>query len=499
MHKETARLLELDREHSLVMHIGAILGWDQETYMPPKAIEERSSQLALLEGLAHQKAVNPEIGELLAALEAKSDLSEDEKAYVRVVRRDYDRETKLPEAFVTEYAKEASLSQAAWADAKKNNDFAAFKPHLSRMVELNKKRAHYLNPNAKPYDVLLDLFEPGSTQESVAAVFAKMKSYLVEILTRIRERPQIEDKCSGRRVDKHTQERISQYFMKVLGYERDRGRLDVSAHPFTTTLGTDDVRITTRYVEDYFPSSLFSTIHESGHALYEMGIDPNPDYRGTKLAEAVSMAVHESQSRLWENIVGRSPAFWERHFPALSALLGEAGEGLDLESFVKSINRVSPSFIRTEADEVTYGLHVIARFELESALFDGSLNVEEVPEAWRAKYRELLGIEAPDDRQGCLQDVHWSMGAFGYFPSYALGNLYGAQFWAALKKEIPDVEARISGGDTSAVLAWLRKNVHVQGSRYTPGELVKKVTGQALDPVWFEKYLREKYSKIYGF
>ncbi|MDQ7795370.1 MAG: carboxypeptidase M32 [Spirochaetia bacterium] len=499
MHKETARLLELDREHSLVMHIGAILGWDQETYMPPKAIEERSSQLALLEGLAHQKAVNPEIGELLAALEAKSDLSEDEKAYVRVVRRDYDRETKLPEAFVTEYAKEASLSQAAWADAKKNNDFAAFKPHLSRMVELNKKRAHYLNPNAKPYDVLLDLFEPGSTQESVAAVFAKMKSYLVEILTRIRERPQIEDKCSGRRVDKHTQERISQYFMKVLGYERDRGRLDVSAHPFTTTLGADDVRITTRYVEDYFPSSLFSTIHESGHALYEMGIDPNPDYRGTKLAEAVSMAVHESQSRLWENIVGRSPAFWERHFPALSALLGEAGEGLDLESFVKSINRVSPSFIRTEADEVTYGLHVIARFELESALFDGSLNVEEVPEAWRAKYRELLGIEAPDDRQGCLQDVHWSMGAFGYFPSYALGNLYGAQFWAALKKEIPDVEARISGGDTSAVLAWLRKNVHVQGSRYTPGELVKKVTGQALDPVWFEKYLREKYSKIYGF
>jgi len=467
--------------------------------MPPKAIEERSSQLALLEGLAHQKAVNPEIGELLAALEAKSDLSEDEKAYARVVRRDYDRETKLPEAFVTEYAKAASLSQAAWADAKKNNDFEAFKPHLSRMVELNKKRAHYLNPNAKPYDVLLDLFEPGSTQESVAAVFAKMKSYLIDILSRIREHPQIEDKCSGRRVDKHTQERISQYFMKVLGYERDRGRLDVSAHPFTTTLGADDVRITTRYVEDYFPSSLFSTIHESGHALYEMGIDPNPDYRGTKLAEAVSMAVHESQSRLWENIVGRSPAFWERHFPALSALLGEAGEGLDLESFVKSVNRVSPSLIRTEADEVTYGLHVIARFELESALFDGSLEVEEVPGAWRAKYRELLGIEAPDDRQGCLQDVHWSMGAFGYFPSYALGNLYGAQFWAALKKEITDVEARISGGDTSAVLAWLRKNVHVQGSRHTPGELVKKVTGQELDPVWFEKYLREKYSKIYGF
>lgn len=499
MHKETARLVELDREHSLVVHIEAILGWDQETYMPPKAIEERAAQLALLEGLAHRKAVNPEIGELLAALEAKSDLSDDEKAYVRVVRRDYDRETKLPESFVTEYAKAASISQATWVEAKKNNDFKAFKPHLERMVELNRQRAAYLNPSARPYDVLLDLYEPGSTQESIAAVFSKMKAYLVDILGRIRSRPQIEDKCKGLRVSPKTQERISGYCMKVLHYERDKGRLDVSAHPFTTTLGADDVRITTRYIEDYFPSSLFSTIHESGHALYEMGIDPNPDFRGTKLAEAVSMAVHESQSRLWENIIGRSHAFWERNFQALGALLGEAGEGLDLESFVKSVNRVSPSLIRTEADEVTYSLHVIARFELESALFDGSLDIRDVPAAWQAKYRDLLGIEAPDDRQGCLQDVHWAMGAFGYFPSYALGNLYGAQFWATLKKEVPDIEARIAGGDTQSVLKWLRANVHVHGSRYTPGELVKKVTGQPLDPVWFERYLREKYSRIYGF
>ncbi len=280
MHKETARLVELDREHSLVVHIGAILGWDQETYMPSKAIEERASQLALLEGLAHQKAVNPEVGELLSALEAKSDLSDDEKAYVRVVRRDYDRETKLPESFVTEYAKAASISQATWAEAKRNNDFRAFEPHLARMVELNKERATYLNPGARPYDVLLDLYEPGSTQESIAAVFSTMKSYLVDILGKIRSRPQIDDKCTGLRVSARTQERISHYCMKALHYERDRGRLDVSAHPFTTTLGTDDVRITTRYIEDYFPSSLFSTIHESGHALYEMGIDPNPNSGG---------------------------------------------------------------------------------------------------------------------------------------------------------------------------------------------------------------------------
>jgi len=499
MHKETARLIELDREHSLVVHIGAILGWDQETYMPRKAIEERASQFALLEGIAHQKAVNPEIGELLAALEAKSDLSEDERAYARVVRRDYERETKLPESFVTEYAKAASISQATWAEAKKNNDFRAFEPHLARMVELNRKRAEYLNPNAKPYDVLLDLYEPGSTQTSVAAVFSKMKASLVDILEKIQSRPQIEDKCTGLRVSQRTQEQISRYCMKVLHYERDRGRLDVSAHPFTTTLGADDVRITTRYIEDYFPSSLFSTIHESGHALYEMGIDPNPDFRGTKLAEAASMAIHESQSRLWENIVGRSRVFWERNFQALSALLGEAGEGLDLESFLMSVNRVRPSLIRTEADEVTYGLHIIARFELESALFDGSLDAGDVPTAWQAKYRDLLGIEASDNRQGCLQDVHWSMGAFGYFPSYALGNLYGAQFWATLKREVPDIETRIAGGDTLSVLTWLRANVHVHGSRYTPGELVEKVSGQPLDPVWFERYLYEKYSKIYGF
>lgn len=499
MHKETARLIELDRAHTLVAHIGAVLSWDQETYMPPRAIEERSDQLALIEGLAHQKAVDPEIGELLAALEAKDDLDPVEKAYVRVMRREYDRETKFPEAFVTEYAKAASMSQAAWAEARKNNDFASFAPHLERMIQLNREKASYLNPLARPYDVLLDLFEPGSTRASVAKVFNVMKSYLVDILGRINACPQIEDKCHGLRVDRDVQEKISRYLMKVLGYDRARGRLDVSAHPFTTTLGADDVRITTRYLEDYFPSSLFSTIHESGHALYELGIDPHPEYRGTRLAEAASMAVHESQSRLWENIIGRSHAFWEHHFPAVAALLGEAGENLDLDSFVASINRVVPSLIRTEADEVTYGLHVIARFELESALFEGNLKVQDVPEAWRAAYRELLGIASPDDRNGCLQDVHWSMGAFGYFPSYALGNLYAAQFWGTLRAQLPDVETRIAAGETRCVLDWLRTNIHQRGQSLTPGELVETVTGSALDPVWFERYLREKYSRIYGF
>ena len=499
MHEKTARLIELDREHTLVAHIGAILGWDQETYMPSKAIEERADQLALLEGLAHQKAVNPEIGELLTVLESTQGLSEDERAYIRVVRRDYDRETKLPESFVTEYAKAASIAQATWAEAKQNDDFSAFQPHLAAMVELNTRRAAYLNPKAPAYDVLLDLFEPGSTRKSIASVFSIMRGYLVDILGEIRKRPQIQDICEGRRVDQDTQARISDYFMGVLHYERDRGRLDVSAHPFTTTLGASDVRITTRYLEDYFPSSLFSTIHESGHALYELGIDPNPAFKGTKLADAICMSIHESQSRLWENIVGRSRAFWERNFSALSALLGQAGRDLTLEGFLKSVNRVNPSLIRTEADEVTYGLHVIARFELESALFDGSLKVEDVPAAWRAKYKDLLGIEPQNDRQGCLQDVHWSMGAFGYFPSYALGNLYGAQFWATLTREVPDIESRIAGGDTLSVLNWLRANIHTHGSRYTPGELVEKVTGEPLDARYFERYLREKYSKIYGF
>lgn len=498
MKQEIAKLVELDRQRTLLTHIGAVLGWDQETYLPEKGIEERSEQLSLIEGLAHEKAVDPQIGELLASAEAAAetaeDLSPEEAAYIKLTRREYDKETKLPSEFVMEYAKQASLSQAAWSQAKSANDFSLFAPHLETMIRMNKERAAYLDSGRKPYDVLLDLYEYGSTEASIAAVFSVMKKDLVALLDKIAGQPPVDDAFLHAPVSAEIQAKMSRYLMDAVGYDQKRGRLDTTAHPFTTTLGRDDVRITTRYVENYFPSSIFSTIHESGHALYEMNIDPHPDFRGTRLAEAVSMAVHESQSRMLENFVGRSRAFWEKHYPAIRAMAGEPLADVDVDRFVKAINKVERSLIRTEADEVTYGLHVIVRFELESAIMSGSLAVKDIPQAWNAKIKELLGLDVPNDRLGCLQDVHWSMGAFGYFPSYALGNLYAAQFWEVMQEQIPNLEQKISRGELGDMQQWLKVNVHSKGSLYLPGELLQKVTGKPLDPSCFARYLNKKFS-----
>jgi carboxypeptidase Taq len=508
--KELSRLMELDREVGLLAHIAALLGWDQETYMPAKAVGERSEQAAYIEGLAHDKLVAPEIGELLAALGSTSSnpagdlsLAERERAYLRVLRREYDRAVKLPSELVTELAREVSLSQAAWVEAREKDDFAAFAPRLERMIELKRRQAACLAGGAaSAYDALLDVFEPGSTEASIAAVFASLRGELVKLLGKIKSRPQVEDSFLRRPCPAPAQAAISEWLMGLLSYDLGRGRLDVVAHPFTTTLGVDDVRITTRYLEDYFPSSVFSTIHEAGHALYELGIAPGREYERTRLHEAASMAVHESQSRMWENVVGRSGPFWKGNYGRLVALSGGGSgplAGVGLDAFVKAVNKVEPSLIRTEADEVTYALHVILRFELESELISGRLAVRELPAAWNAKMRELLGVTPPDDASGCLQDVHWSAGLFGYFPSYALGNLYAAQFWAAMKREMPDIDERIESGDLASLLAWLRKNIHSPGASRLPGELVQRVTGESLDPRHFVAYLNEKYSKVYGF
>lgn len=506
MRKELERLIELDRERRLVAHIGALLGWDQETGMPPKAVDERADQLALIETLAHEKATRPEIGKLLDALGSTTDnpggdraLAPVERAYLRVARRSWDRDTKLPTDFVADFARATSLGQAAWVKAKGENDFPAFAPHLEKIVELSRRRAALLAPGNPPYDVLLDLFEPGSTEASIAAVFSRLRKDLVTILAKIRSRPQVDDSMLRQTVGEARQRQASEWLAGLLGFDRVRGRLDTSAHPFTTTLGADDVRITTRYIEDFFPSSLFSTIHETGHALYELGIDPAPEFRGTDLANPASMAIHESQSRFWENVVGRSEAFWKRNFTRLAELVSPACDGVRRDDFLRAINKVEPSFIRTEADEVTYGLHIILRFELEADLISGRLAVADVPAAWKAKAKELLGLEVRDDVRGCLQDVHWSAGLFGYFPSYSLGNLYAAQFADAMMKDIPDFDARVESGDTAAILSWLRDKVHSPGSIWLPGELVQNVTGSALDPSHFVAYLDRKYSKIYGF
>lgn len=506
MRKEIARLIEIDRGAVLVSHIASTLSWDQETYMPHKAIEERAEQLAFLEGLAHDKLVNPEIGELLLALGSslenplgQESLSPEEKAYLRALRRAYDQATKLPVDLVTERARCTALAQSAWVDAKTRNDFSAFAPHLEKLLDLSRRGAAYLDPSKPAYDVLLDLYEPGSTEAGIASVFGALRGDLVALLGKIGSRPQIDDACLHTNCPAARQAEISEWIMDLLGYDKGRGRLDITAHPFTTTLGADDIRITTRYLEDYLPSSVFSTIHESGHALYELGISPSPAFIRTKLADAASMAIHESQSRLWENMIGRSAAFWKPNYAKLQELAGGAFSALPLDGFIKAINRVETSLIRTEADEVTYSLHVILRFEIESDLISGRLAVKDLPAAWNAKMKELLGVVPPNDSKGCLQDVHWSLGYFGYFPSYALGNLYAAQLWDRMKETLPNVEESVERGDVTGVREWLREKIHRHGSTWLPGELIERATGSPLDPRYFVAYLNEKYSKIYGF
>jgi len=511
MRKELSRLRDLDRERGLLVHVGALLSWDQDTNMPPKAVGERSQQIAYLEGLAHDKFVVPEIGQLLGALGSTSlqplgdsSLEPRERAYLRVLRREYDRATKLPSDLVSALARETSLAHAAWIEAREKDDFPAFVPHLERIIELKKAQASCLSgasmaAGATHYDALLDLFEPGSSEASIGQVFAGLRAQLVALLGKITSRPQVDDSFLRRSCSESRQAAMSAWVMGLLSYDLSRGRLDTVAHPFTTTLGVDDVRITTRYIEGYFPSGLFSTIHETGHALYEQGIAPGEEYGRSLLHEAASMAVHESQSRLWENIVGRSGAFWKGNYARLAELAGDSLRGVGLEAFVKSINRVEPSLIRTEADEVTYSLHIILRFELEAELISGRLAAKDLSGAWNAKMKELLGVVPPDDASGCLQDVHWSAGLFGYFPSYALGNIYASQFWAAMKKELPDIDTRIEAGDLASLLLWLRSNIHAQGATLLPGELLQRVTGSSLDPAHFVSYLNQKYSRIYGF
>lgn len=500
------RLRAIDAEAKLIEHIGAMLGWDQETYMPSSAIDERADQLAFIETLSHQKRTSPEIAEILTALGSTSanpsgpeTLPSIDRAYLRVTRRQYDQKTKIPAELVTEMAKATSLSQAAWIEARKNDDFKSFAPHLSRMLDYNKQIAACLAPERRPYDVLLDLFEEGATEAQIAGIFGALRSDLVALLDRIRGRPQIDDSFLHHECPTSAQQAASAYFMEVLSYDLSRGRLDVTAHPFTTTLGSSDVRITTRFVENYFPSSVFSTMHETGHALYELGIEPSPEYRRTSLSEASSMAIHESQSRLWENMVGRSMGFWVQHLASLRTTLAPVLNGIGVEDFYRAINKVQPSLIRTEADEVTYGLHVILRFELESRMLSGDLPVSDLPAAWNDGMQRLLGVEPPDDARGCLQDIHWSMGSFGYFPSYALGNLYAAQWWDTMKAQGLDPKAAVARGDLGSILGWLRSNVHRPGAVYRPGELVERVSGAPLDPSHFVRYLNDKYAGVYGF
>jgi carboxypeptidase Taq len=496
-------LAKLKRAHVLGT-VGGLLGWDEQVNLPPDSADQRAEQSAFLAELHHAAATDPEIGQLLNEVEAESQAAAgkdgapptlaDRQVVVREARRDFDRITKLPAEFVAEQARHGSAAFHAWAKAKPANDFAAFAPFLERHLELAKREAEYLGWGDRPYDYAVDKHDPGFTAAIIGDLFAELKAGLVPLVRRIAASSVRADRDQLRGFPIEQQRTFLREVTERLGFNYRRGRIDVSLHPFCSGSGAD-IRMTTRFSADDPLSSLFGAIHETGHGLYEQGL-PLADH-GTPLGEHAGMAVHESQSRMWENQVGRSRAFWAYHEPRYRELFAEQLASISSEALYRAINAVRPTFIRVEADEVHYNLHIILRFELEKRLFAGDLRVRDLPEAWNALAVELLGAAPPDDRQGVLQDVHWSGGAFGYFPSYCLGNMIAAQNWAAVQRALPGLEADFAAGDFSRLLTWLRENVHHQGRRYPAVELVRRITGESLSPQPLLAYLENRYGEVY--
>jgi carboxypeptidase Taq len=509
------KLHRIDRECRRLERVSALLQWDQETFLPPLGAEERSDQLALLQGMAHERLTDPETGRLLKALGAGPEnprgdekLPALERDFLRVVFRKYDRAVKLPSGFVTAAAKAEGLSQAAWVEARRKNDFALFLPHLAAMIDFARKRARFwgFGEQAGPsggdsrddglYDGLLDIYEPGMPASRIGALFSPLRDRLSALLKEIRACPPPDTGFIDQNFDTGVQARLNSALLDHLGFDRNRGRLDISAHPFTTTLGDDDVRITTRYFPENLLSSIFSVIHESGHAFYEMGFPG--ELRGTSLADGCSMALHESQSRFWENVIGRSRAFWEGFYPVLQDHFPGQLRSVDLDTFYAAVNRVTVSPIRVDADEVSYTLHIILRFELEKRLVSGNLDPARLPSVWREYTREYLGHESETDADGVLQDVHWSVGSFGYFPSYALGNLYGLQIAEKLREDLGDLDSLTARGQFAKIRQWLEERIYRWGCRFEPAELLTRVTGGVLSADPFINYIEKKYGSLYG-
>lgn len=477
----------------------AVLGWDQQTYMPPGGAEARGYQLATLGSLTHQKFTSEEIGKLIADLKvefADADPDSDEARYLKVASRDYDKATKVPSEYVAKFAKLTARGHESWAKAREASDFSLFQTDLEEIVEMRKEYVSFFPPADHPYDTLLDEFEPGMKTTDVQEIFGVLRERQVELLKNIADAKQVNDDFMHVNYPEKQQWDFGVEVATKFGYDWNRGRQDKSVHPFTTSFGINDVRITTRFMEDFFPSALFGTMHEAGHGLYEMGV--NQEYERTPLNGGASLGIHESQSRLWENLVGRSMPFWEHFYPRLQETFPMQLGNIALPDFYKGINKVEPSLIRVEADEATYNMHIMLRLELEIAMIEGSVKIKDLPELWNSKVNEYLGITPPNDAEGVLQDIHWSFGGLGYFSTYALGNLISVQLWEKLNEDIPNLDEQIRQGKFDALLGWLRENVHVYGRKYEPQELVRKVTGSKITPEPYLRYLEGKYSEIYG-
>jgi len=477
----------------------ALLGWDQQTYMPPGGNEARGNQLATIGKISHEKFTSDEVGILLSDLEKEFNGSapdSDDTRLLQVTRHDYDQATRVPSEFVAEFAVATSKAFEAWMEARSKSDFSIFRPHLEKVVELNQRYVTFFPPAAHPYDVLLDQFERGMKTADVKAIFEALRPQQVELLQAIAEVPQVDDSFLHGAYDEKKMLDFSEAIATKFGYDWQRGRQDKSAHPFTTNFSINDVRITTRFEADEPTNMLFSTMHETGHALYDLGSDQA--YERTPLAGGTSLAVHESQSRMWENLVGRSLPFWEHFYPEFQKLFPAQVGDIDLETFYKGINKVEPSLIRVNADEATYNMHIMIRLELEIAMLEGSIQIRDLPEAWNAKMDEYLGVVPLKDAQGVLQDIHWSGGTLGYFSTYALGNLVSAQLWEKINEDIPDLQDQFRKGEFGALLAWLREKIHVHGRKYPPQELMQRVTGSKINADPYVRYLKQKFGEIYG-
>lgn len=478
-----------------VRYAAAVLGWDQETYLPENGAAGRARQLATLSGIAHDWFADDSLGTLLQELLQAGDLTEAERKNVTRTAEDYERNKKYPAAFVQELSLTTSECYHAWMKARKANDYTLFEPALRKMVDLKRREARIIGYTDHPYDALIDEFEKGATVKMLDIVFAEVRDKLKRLLDRINRAPRIDDAIFRGRFDKDRQWQFGLDLLRAMGFDFSSGRQDISEHPFTTNFNSRDVRITTRIDEQDFANMTWSCIHEGGHALYEQGL-PAAQY-GLPGGEPASLAIHESQSRLWENNVGRSREYWACFYPKLADYFPGHFGSYSPEAFYKAMNKVQPSLVRTEADELTYHFHVMIRYELEKKLILGELDTRNLKEAWNGMYRTYLDVDVPDDKSGILQDVHWSHGSFGYFPTYSLGSFYAAQFFNAASRAIPDLPDRIASGDLGALLDWLRNNIHSLGRRFDAEELCERVTGERLNVQYFMNYVERKYAGVY--
>jgi carboxypeptidase Taq len=492
-------MIALSRAETLLASCLDVLEWDEEVCMPKRGVEHRAEQRALLAGMVHDRGTDPRYEELLGAVEGSDLVSDPESpaaVNVREIRREFDRERRMPRRLVEEWARVTAMAQQAWAESRRRDDFASFAPWLERIFALARERADAVGYEGVRYDALLDDYEPGMTTDRVASLFAKLRSELVPLVATLRGAPHVTREVLARDFPVERQKLFCEAAASALGFDMHGGRLDVAQHPFCTEIGPGDVRIALRYDPHDVSQGFFSLMHELGHALYDQGLDAA--HYGTPMGDAASLGLHESQSRMWENLVGRSDGFWQHFYPRLRSTFPESLNDVAMEVFRREVNHVAPGPIRVNADEVTYDLHITIRFELEVALLSGDLRAADLPGAWNELYMRHLGVRPANDREGCLQDIHWADGLIGYFPTYTLGNVYAAQLFAAAERAVGPLDESFARGEFEPLREWLREHVHRHGMRWPVAELVERATGKGPDPSYLVESLTERYGGFGG-